>query len=222
MLGILDLTNTLQLSLANPSPSRLRVKPHRMAVTAAILSNNATRLYTAGKEGGIACSDVSTGKRLSYTPKSRPRSQSNTTKGKGKSKLTALADEGNGHSDEIFALAISGDGKYLASGGKDKRVCVWDVDEQTETRGDEKKKEKEMVWVKGFVGHKDGISVCEFPYAQQAKDPDVCLPRVYLFENQQTCCIPRPWTGQSSSLIFLQASWAMSKLYSDIRTLSQD
>ncbi|KAF8513738.1 WD40 repeat-like protein [Hysterangium stoloniferum] len=133
------------LSLTNPAPSCLRLKPHRMTVTSAIISNDATRLYTAGKEGGIACSDVVTGKRLSYTPKLRPQAHNKAIRRKGKGKAPV---DGNGHSDEIFALAISGDGKYLASGGKDRKVCVWD--------------EKKLVWVKEFVGHKDGISGLSF------------------------------------------------------------
>jgi WD40 repeat protein/tRNA A-37 threonylcarbamoyl transferase component Bud32 len=32
-----------------------------------------------------------------------------------------------GHSDYVYALAWSPDGKYIASGGKDKRVQVWDA-----------------------------------------------------------------------------------------------
>lgn len=51
----------------------------------------------------------------------------------------------NGHTDEVLALAICGDGKYLASGGRDKKVGVWDVEKAE--------------WVKGFGGHKDAISV---------------------------------------------------------------
>jgi ribosomal RNA-processing protein 9 len=53
-----------------------------------------------------------------------------------------------GHTDEVLALALSGDGKYLASAGKDRRLGVWDVEKD--------------VWIKGFVGqmaHKDLVSV---------------------------------------------------------------
>jgi WD40 repeat protein len=40
---------------------------------------------------------------------------------------------------------MSGDGKYLASGGRDRKVGVWDVEKEE--------------WVKGFPGHRDTISV---------------------------------------------------------------
>lgn len=53
----------------------------------------------------------------------------------------------NGHTDEVLALALSGDGKYLASGGKDRKVGVWDVQKDE--------------WVKGFGGHKDTVSVSD-------------------------------------------------------------
>ena len=54
----------------------------------------------------------------------------------------------DGHTDEVLALAICGNGKYLASGGRDKKVGVWDVEKAE--------------WVKGFGGHKDSVSVRYF------------------------------------------------------------
>lgn len=67
-------------------------------------------------------------------------------KGKGKSK----AEEIGGHTDEILTLAVSFDGKILASGGKDKVVGVWDVS------GEEGK------WMRGLGGHKDKVAVSRF------------------------------------------------------------
>ena len=78
-----------------------------------------------------------TGSRLATFPKLRP--------GGGKGKEKATTAETPGHSDEVLTLALSDDGRYLASAGKDRRVCVWDA---------EKGK-----WVKGFGGHRDTISV---------------------------------------------------------------
>jgi len=51
----------------------------------------------------------------------------------------------DGHTDQVLALALSSDGKYLASGGKDRKVGVWDAELGN--------------WVKGFTGHRDTISV---------------------------------------------------------------
>jgi ribosomal RNA-processing protein 9 len=134
-----------------------------MAVTSAVLSHDASRVYMAGKEGGISCSDVASGKQLSYAPKLRRQgSTSNGSggKGKGKKKGNTPASELSGHSDEVLALALSGDGKYLVSGGKDRIIGVWDVSGDQENPGDDKR--VGLAWVKGFGGHKDTISVSSF------------------------------------------------------------
>ncbi|KAG2366405.1 WD40-repeat-containing domain protein [Suillus spraguei] len=65
---------------------------------------------------------------------------------KGKEK--ALPQDIQGHTDEILSLAVSSDGRYLASGSKDRRVGVWDVEKDE--------------WVKGFGGHKDSVSSVAF------------------------------------------------------------
>ena len=33
----------------------------------------------------------------------------------------------SGHLDDVLSLAISGHGKFLATGGQDKRICIWDT-----------------------------------------------------------------------------------------------
>jgi len=78
-----------------------------------------------------------TGSRLATFPKLRP--------GGGKGKEKATTAEAPGHSDEVLTLALSDDGRYLASAGKDRRVGVWDAE-----KGE---------WVRGLGGHRDTISV---------------------------------------------------------------
>jgi ribosomal RNA-processing protein 9 len=66
---------------------------------------------------------------------------------KGKGKVTPETDI-KGHTDEVLCLAISGDEKVLASSGRDRRICVWDVET--------------CEWKKtfsGYLGHKDAITV---------------------------------------------------------------
>ena len=120
----------------------MRTRGHRFTVTTAVASEDCKSLYTAGKEGSIIKWDLRTGKKLSTAYKQR------SAKGKQKA-------DPDGHTDEIWTLALSSDGKYLASGGKDRVVGVWDVEN---TGG--------ISWVKGFTGHRDSISV---------RAPEFCL-----------------------------------------------
>ncbi|KAI0267393.1 WD40-repeat-containing domain protein [Gloeopeniophorella convolvens] len=124
--------------VSRPPPS-LRTRGHRFSVTSAVASNDARFLFTAGKEGSIIKWDLRTGARISTFPKLRPE------KGKGKEKA---AGDVHGHTDEVLSLALSDDGRYLASAGKDRRLGVWDAE-----KGE---------WVKGFDGHRDTISAVAF------------------------------------------------------------
>ena len=116
-------------------PISLRTRGHRFTVTTAVASDDGKFLYTAGKEGSIAKWDLRTGKRLATVHKKKLM--------KGKQK-----EYPDGHTDEIWTLALSSDGKYLASGGKDRVIGVWDVENADG-----------ISWVKGFTGHRDSISV---------------------------------------------------------------
>ncbi|TFK71148.1 Rnu3ip2 protein [Pluteus cervinus] len=131
--------------LSSPPTAVLRTRGHRFSVTSATASESGKFLFTAGKEGSIIKWDLSTGKKVSTFHKQRP---SHLDKGKGKAQPD---DEVKGHTDEVLALALSSDGKYLASGGKDKRVCVWDAEKSD--------------WVKSFKGpmcHRDSVSALSF------------------------------------------------------------
>ncbi|KAI0696969.1 WD40 repeat-like protein [Cerioporus squamosus] len=130
------------------APSIRTKRAHRFSVTAAVASPDARWLYTSGKEGSIVKWDLHTGRQAHTFHKSRP----DKGKGKGKGKGKDNAGELQGHTDEVWALAVSPDGKYLASGGKDRRVGVWDVEKNE--------------WVRGFGGHRDCISALAFRKAQ--------------------------------------------------------
>ena len=137
-----------QYDFTKPPERVLRTRGHRLAVTCAVSSEDGKYLFTAGKEGSIIKWNLSDGKKLATFYKCRGNNAVMVLKrNKGKGKAHGLP-EVNGHTDEVLTLAISSDGKYLASGGKDRRVGVWDVD-----TGE---------WVKGFTGHRDTISVSPF------------------------------------------------------------
>ena len=112
-------------------------------MTSAVASEDGKYLFTSSKDGSIIKWDLQSGSRLATFPKQKPV-KTGGLKGKGKAKKADSMDV-SGHTDEVLTLALSGDGKYLVSGGKDRRVGVWDVEKNE--------------WVKGFGGHRDTISV---------------------------------------------------------------
>ncbi|KAG8835845.1 pre-rRNA processing protein [Serendipita sp. 399] len=133
--------NFVSEKLQGANSARLVTRGHRLSVTGAEVSQDGHSLFTCSKDGDVIQWNILTGKRLHTYHKHVPRH-------KGKGKQRAMADDVEGHTDEIWALSISNDGKYLATGGKDKRVGVWDIEKG--------------VWLKAFRGHKDSISGLSF------------------------------------------------------------
>ncbi|THH29233.1 hypothetical protein EUX98_g4954 [Antrodiella citrinella] len=126
------------------NPPIVRTRGHRFSVTAAVATEDARWMYTSGKDGCIYKWDLQTAKKAHVFYKVRPSKDS----GKGKGKAKAEPVDLGGHHDEIWALALSPDGRLLASGGKDKTVGVWDVEQNK--------------WIKGFSGHRDSVSALSF------------------------------------------------------------
>jgi hypothetical protein len=120
-------------------------------VTAAVVSEDGSALYTASKDGSITHFSLRTGACLQTIVK--VRLPAGDRKGKRRADTSI-----EGHVDEIWTLALSGDGRTLASGGKDKVVGVWEVGE-VDSNGKGKGK-----WRAGFGGHRDGITVRPSPF----------------------------------------------------------
>ncbi|KAI8386987.1 WD40-repeat-containing domain protein [Blakeslea trispora] len=108
---------------------------HQLPVTAVALSENGSIYYSASKDGSIVKWDLKTNTRLHTFPGGR----------KGVKNF-------DGHTDIILCLAISHDGKYLASGGKDKTINLWSVTE-----------DKHLV---KFTQHRDTVSGLAFRKGQ--------------------------------------------------------
>ena len=145
---------------------------HRLPITCAVASDDGNYLYAAGKEGSIVKYDMNnvwrlamsseqasegTLRRVAVMERSRPPhanagSSKAQTKGKGRAKpsqpgVSQASDTQQGHIGEVLSIAISGNGKILASGGKDRLIGVWDVSGE------------KAEWRRGLRGHKDTIAV---------------------------------------------------------------
>ncbi|KAF9584760.1 pre-rRNA processing protein [Lunasporangiospora selenospora] len=85
---------------------------HQLSVTSIAATENGLYVYTGSKDGSIIKWDLKTGKKLHLFPGAR----------KGIEKF-------KGHTDHVTALAASSDNRYLASGGKDRKINIWSVEE---------------------------------------------------------------------------------------------
>ncbi|GAA5944153.1 hypothetical protein JCM3775_001082 [Rhodotorula graminis] len=173
----LNVASTLQLPIPSSSIFRTPAKGHRGSVTSAVASHDGQWLYTSSKDGAIlkyslgavsssspsssstADADQPRITRVAYMKKALSESQKRNaekhkrfdaaptaaTGEKGKGKEVA-----EGHTDEILDLAISHDGRILASAGRDKVIGCWNVE------GDGGK------WLRGLGGHKDVVGSIAF------------------------------------------------------------
>lgn len=151
---------------------------HRLSVTATAIAADLASFWTASKDGTIIRWRLRDGKQLETIakipgkePSSRLSTMSKTSgaarrRARGQVPYSASNSEklpqrihpsqNEGHSDEVWALTTSSDGKHLVSGGKDRRICVWSlasggVDQNTQTQ-----------FVKALGGHKDSITALRF------------------------------------------------------------
>lgn len=92
---------------------------HRQAVTAVALSEDDLKGFSASKDGTIVSWDVQSGKTEKY---SWPSDE--VLKSHGAKDPQGRASK---HSKHVLALAVSTDGRYMASGGMDRHVHLWDV-----------------------------------------------------------------------------------------------
>ncbi|CAM9108137.1 unnamed protein product [Choristocarpus tenellus] len=117
-------------------PSTLRrMRGHKLTPTCVALSPDDKTVFSGSKDNSIVRWDVETGKRTLVRPRWR--------------KLPGgTVPDVKAHSNEVLALAVSGDGRYLVSGGRDRLVHVWDC------RTDE--------LVESFRGHQDAVSTLAF------------------------------------------------------------
>ncbi|CAO2823283.1 unnamed protein product [Amaranthus hypochondriacus] len=112
---------------------------HRQSVTAVALSDDDRRGFSASKDGCITHWDVEIRKAEKYLW---------PTEGVLKSHGMQEPKKRAKHSTKILDLAVSSDGRYLATGGLDRHVHIWD----TRTREH----------IKAFPGHREPVSCLAF------------------------------------------------------------
>jgi len=124
---------------------RFKGKP----VTCMALSADAKYVFCGSKCGTIVQWSLATGEKLVEYERAE---EIESTKRQGGGKV--YERHGNdshgvqGHTAEVLALAITSDGKMLASGGRDRRIIIWNTVESSVLRV--------------FTGHRDAVTSLTF------------------------------------------------------------
>lgn len=115
------------------------VKRHKQSVTAVALREDDSKGFSASKDGTIFHWDVETGASEKYDWPSKEASTKSLNRKQG--------------SKHILSMAISSDGRYMATGGLDRFVHLWD----TRTREH----------IQAFPGHRGAVSCLAFRQGTQ-------------------------------------------------------
>ncbi|NWI39892.1 U3IP2 protein, partial [Picathartes gymnocephalus] len=134
------------LQVQPPDPARIRVlRGHQLPVTCLVISPDDRFIFSASKDGSlIKCKlpegdcdafpagEVESGKRLCVVPGGKKGTE----------------ERHMGHASHVLCMAISSDGKYLATGDRNKLIMIWDA--ATCKR------------LHIFTGHRDAVSGLSF------------------------------------------------------------
>lgn len=115
---------------------------HKLPVTAIALTSDDRHVYSVSKSGSIMSLDVESGKHMRLAEEPVLGEAAHV----GAPWMAPTARKGSKNS--LLAAAVSSDGRYLAVGGGDMKIHVWDVRSNTHVRA--------------LPGHKDAITCLSF------------------------------------------------------------
>jgi ribosomal RNA-processing protein 9 len=131
---------------------------HRLAVTAVALTADDTTAFTVSKDGTIFKWDLATMKKQQLH---RPgHDKAAAEKQQGTTADWVYRGSRQGSTLALYAAAVSSDGMYLAVGGGDKAVHVFDA--------------CSGAYVKGYPGHKDIVSGLAFREGERQLPVQAC------------------------------------------------
>uniref|UniRef100_A0A8C0X198 U3 small nucleolar RNA-interacting protein 2 n=1 Tax=Castor canadensis TaxID=51338 RepID=A0A8C0X198_CASCN len=134
---VLEQRGRLQKSVAKeiqaPAPTDIRVlRGHQLSITCLVITPDDLAIFSAAKDCTIIKWSVESGRKLHVIPRAKKGAEGQPP----------------GHSSHILCMAISSDGKYLASGDCSKLILIW---------------EAQSCWhLYTFTGHRDAVSGLAF------------------------------------------------------------
>ncbi|EDL77289.1 RNA, U3 small nucleolar interacting protein 2 (predicted), isoform CRA_a [Rattus norvegicus] len=116
-----------------PAPTDIRVlRGHQLSITCLVITPDDLAIFSAAKDCTIIKWSVETGRKLHVIPRAKKGTQG----------------QPSGHSSHILCMAISSDGKYLASGDRSKLILIWEA--------------QSCQHLYTFTGHRDAVSGLAF------------------------------------------------------------
>ncbi|XP_009572207.1 PREDICTED: U3 small nucleolar RNA-interacting protein 2-like, partial [Fulmarus glacialis] len=102
----------LSLQVQPPDPASIRVlRGHQLPVTCLVISPDDRFIFSDSKDGYLIKWEVESGKRLCVVPGGKKGTE----------------ERHMGHASHVLCMAISSDGKYLATGDRNKLIMIWDA-----------------------------------------------------------------------------------------------
>ncbi|KAL6464340.1 hypothetical protein MHYP_G00266570 [Metynnis hypsauchen] len=134
---VLEQKGTLQRLMAKelvvPDPAEIRLlRGHKLSVTCLVITPDEKYIFSASKDSSIIKWEVESGEKVQKIAGGR----------KGTEDLHV------GHTAHILCMAISSDGKYLATGDMNKLIMIWEADT--------------CKFLYKFTGHRDAVSGLAF------------------------------------------------------------
>ncbi|XP_069861462.1 U3 small nucleolar RNA-interacting protein 2 [Dipodomys merriami] len=119
--------------IQTPDPAAIRVlRGHQLSITCLVVTPDDSAIFSAAKDCTIIKWSVESGRKLHVIPRAKKGTEGQPT----------------GHSTHVLCMAISSDGKYLASGDRSKLIFIWEA--------------QSCRHLYTFTGHRDAVSGLAF------------------------------------------------------------
>lgn len=131
---LMEQSGTLQRQIAKelrlPDPGAVRVlRGHQLPIVCLVISPDSKHIFSASKDCTVIKWDVESGRRVLSVPGLKKKDNKSGV---------------DGHAAHVLCMAISSDGKYLATGDRDKLILLWNP--------------ATMQLLHTFKGHRDAVS----------------------------------------------------------------